>query len=273
MSGRVFSPQFGTLALTPANGVTVSAIRAFPRQKATFAPPQAGDHSLLVRHQLDGARIELAGVVAGNTHDEAQTRLDNLMYALHQGPSVLQVHKHSPTTDSRWIDCYLERFDHDFIDNGLMNAGQWRANFRSLSPYWYRADETTDTFSIVTSKTDLVLSTNNGSAPAEPTITVTNNTSVAVTGRKLILTNISADQTLVVQGLNMEVGQILVFDMMRGRTGDGTVAPGRYSSIEGEWWALAPGAASSLQVVTDVSVASGSGLGLSVNWNDQYYTF
>jgi hypothetical protein len=274
VSGRTWAPRFGTFDLTNGtNGITIEEPRDLLDYRAQFSPRMGSDVGLFVRDQYFGREFTIRGVVAGTGHDDTQDKIDTLLKELANGRQNLRLFQQSPDNDTRVLPCRLARPPNiTWIRNTALNAARFEARFRSRQYTWERLDETTESVALVSSPITWVFSTNSGTAPVFPTFTIANQTGVSQQGIQLIITNLSAGKSLTLKGVNIGISETITIDFLDGKTGNGTTQVARYSSIEGEWWALTPAVATSVQLVHDLSAVPASpGLTFSCNYNEQYW--
>jgi len=246
--------QYGSFALTSANGIIVESIGGTHLNGVDFESRIDGEGSIRTRDALEGFSVDMEGEITGSGSNETvRTNVDAFLAATRNREDYLQIF-----SDRRILCGASSAVDTDFMKGMQYSRVKWKATFTSRFPTWESTTTSSGTISASGSgiSTRGAMPAHAGTAPVWPQITVTNTAGSAFSASiQLILTNVSTNAQLKIDGLSLGSGQAIVIDMLNKRFGDGISIPTMPSGVSGEFWEISPGATQQLEIVTSTNAS------------------
>jgi len=251
MAARTKERKFGTFLLDITNGISVSKWSSRLDHQTRLKSRAATDGSVLTSDRYTGLRFDFKGMVVGSDTGDAATKLGNLMSALTQGEQALRLY-----SDREVLARLQGPVRYSLAPSGTGTIYNVSAGFVSRLPYWRAVTGVTNQF-IPTGAGPHVVATSNpaGDAPTWPTIKITNN-GLAFNDKVLTLTNLSSSEQIQLIGVSLGSGDHILVDMAEGFIGDGSNVPIFPFAVDGLFWTISAGAATSIELAHNVGAGA-----------------
>lgn len=263
MVARTLQRQFGSFALDTTNGVTLTEWPSRLQIDSTMRPRVAGRGAVRTRLLESSLQFQLAGVVAGSDTGTVRDRSDALAQALRSGENWLQLYA------DRRIRCHLS--DLQVRErSGAPQVRDFTATLVARWPYFESPTLVQSSHSLSGAGPHVVaLAGNTGSAETWPTVRLTN-LGAAVGPIVLSVATVTSTQVIQLGGLSLASGGQILIDMREGRLGDAVGTPTRPAFVDGSFWALPAGIASTIEVAHNIGASAS--LSLVVSWYPAHHT-